>query len=276
MQKHISEKRLEEYNDVLVDIFNNLLFKGNLILHKDVLVPMPTESFARTSSGFHRQGNRDVRKVAAGGGSYRLICGYENQQGRDNTMPLRIMGYDFSSYEEQVRLYIAENKKNKQPAFTKRLHDNQKLAPIVTVVLYWGREEWKSPLCLYDMLKFPKGQAGQLLPYVANYPINLIPIAKLKQEDRDRLTSDFRLIAEYAANWEDPKRLREVMQDEVQKIRHPEEFISALAEITGSRNLQSVKTLLLKKEEREDVKSSRGVPIFCCLSFRIWAPCLMI
>lgn len=95
MDKDITKKRLEEYNDVFTDIFNNVVFEGNKVLEEDKLTSMPTESFIRKVGGKLRQGNRDVRKADTRHQHYRLICGLENQEGCDNTMPERTMGYDY-------------------------------------------------------------------------------------------------------------------------------------------------------------------------------------
>ena len=81
-----------------------------------------------------------------------------------------------------------------QPAFAKRLHYGQKLAPVITIVLYFGSEEWKKP-------------------FVANYPINLIQIAHLPKEVRSRLKSDFRLLAEYAACKNSPVFILDNLED---------------------------------------------------------------
>ena len=48
---------------------------------------------------------------------YRLICGIENQQATDNTMPVRSMGYDYASYEEQIRQLQAQNRADNNPAY---------------------------------------------------------------------------------------------------------------------------------------------------------------
>lgn len=100
MEKDITKKRLEDYNDVFADIFNALLFEGEEVLSEEYLVPLPTEAFSRRTDGLSRQGNRDVRKADKRYGHYCLICGAENQESIENTMPQRIMGYDFASYEE--------------------------------------------------------------------------------------------------------------------------------------------------------------------------------
>lgn len=111
MQKDITKKRLEDFNDVFADVFNALLFEGEEVLSEEFLEPLPTEAFTRKQDGGLRQGNRDVCKADKRNGFYRLICGQENQEGIDNTMPQRIMGYDSASYEGQVRQLISENTK---------------------------------------------------------------------------------------------------------------------------------------------------------------------
>lgn len=255
MQKDIVTKKLEEYNDVFADIFNNLVFGGEKVLDPDHLVPLPTESFTRNQDGSIRQGNRDIRKADRRKGRYRLILSDENQQGIDNTMPQRVMGYEYASYEEQIRQLMDGNKKNQNPAYTRRIHDNQKLAPVVTAVLYWGTEEWKTPLTLHDMLEFPTGMEAAVRPYVADYPMNLISLKKLPEEVRSRLTSDFRLIAEYMAHRKEPEKLRELVNDRLHKIQHPEEFLDTLGEIIGDGRFKEVKermSELVKRAEEND------------------------
>lgn len=44
-------------------------------------------------------------------------------------------------------------------------------------------EEWKRPKDLHDMMMFPEGKEEQVRPYVANYPMNLIQVAKLTEEE---------------------------------------------------------------------------------------------
>ncbi len=103
MQKDISEKQLESLNDVFADIFNNLLFHGRKILLEDNLVSLPTEAFTKNVDGSLRQGFRDIRKADKNLGIFRIIYQVENQEAVNNTMPERVMGYEYASYEEQSR-----------------------------------------------------------------------------------------------------------------------------------------------------------------------------
>lgn len=82
MEKDISQKKLEYFNDVFADIFNALLFEGERVLQEAFLVPLPTESFFRKTDGRLCQGNRNIRKADKRNSRYRLICGDENQESR--------------------------------------------------------------------------------------------------------------------------------------------------------------------------------------------------
>ena len=155
MKQDIASKLLEEYPEVFADIINVVLFDGEEIIKPENLTQIPTEAFSRGVDGDLRQGNRDVLMADVRNGRYCLICGEENQKDRDNTMPQRVMGYDFAVYEKQIRDYRKENDKAGNPAITKRIHDEQRLAPVITVILYWGDEEWTRPRDLYDVLYFP-------------------------------------------------------------------------------------------------------------------------
>lgn len=275
MGKDIPEKRLEDWDDVFTDIFDNLLFGGEKVLEGKELIPMPTESYMRKTDGTQREGARDVHKAIPGvksgivdiqkadrhGSRYRLICGLENQTGVDNTMPERVMMYDCADYEEQIRKIMDRNRKKKNEAVTKRIHSDQKLAPVITLVLYYGKDEWVTPKSLHDMLEFPEGMEDSIKPYVADYPINLIQVARLTEEERGKLNSDFRLIAEYIARGNDKEKLNRFFRENRQVIRHEEEFIDVMNALTGKQSgREMLKTI--KEKKREETGGIRVIDLF--------------
>lgn len=252
MKKDIAEKRLEGCNDVFADIFDNLLFEGQPVLLENQLTPLPTEAFVRDMGGALRQGNRDIRKADCRGGRYYLICGIENQTVRDNTMPERTMGYDYAAYEEQIKELAEKNREAGNPARLKRIHDHQRLAPVITAVLYYGQERWERPLCLHDMLEFPAEYEDTLKQYTANYPINLIQVAHLSKEARERLTSDFRLIADYLSCRNDRQEWDAFMSSPV-CIHHPEEFLDTMSAITNDTRYKRIKEKLMENNENGEM-----------------------
>lgn len=103
MKKDIAQKRLEEYNDIFAEIFNEIVAGGQLIVDEHRLTALPTEAVVPGGDGQLHEGRRDVCKADQEGNCYRLILALENQAGCDNTMPQRQMGYDFAAYEDQIR-----------------------------------------------------------------------------------------------------------------------------------------------------------------------------
>ncbi len=98
------------------------------------------------------------------------------------------------------------------------------------------------------MLQFPEGLEEKLKPYVADYPMNLIQVARLTEEERSRLTSDFRIVAEYLACKEDEEKWREFLKWE-KEILHIEELLDVLAEISKDKHYLELRNMI-RKEKR--------------------------
>ena len=62
MSKDITKKKLEDYDDVVSDVVNNLLFDGKKVLDENNLEKLPTEEFTKVGDR-QRQGNHDVKKA---------------------------------------------------------------------------------------------------------------------------------------------------------------------------------------------------------------------
>lgn len=81
--------------------------------------------------------------------------------------------------------------------------------------------------------------------------MNLIQMARLPEEVREKLTSDFRIIADYAACKNKPEKLKKLIEDEHQVIRHPEEFLDALSAVAGDRRYEKIKAQIWERKEIE-------------------------
>ena len=248
MGKDVVEKRLEEYDDVFVDIFNNLVLMGQQVLKEKDLIPRSAMVYIRRPDGTLRGGMRDIWKENLSQGRFRLVCGIENQSDIDNTMPERVMGYEFADYETQIKKLMDDNKIAGRHAGARRIFKEQKLKPVITCVLYYGKQEWKQPKRLHEILQFPEDLEDILKPYVADYPMNLIQVSRLTEEERRRLTSDFRIVAEYLACRGDIKRWA-CFVDDTKEIRHVEELLDLLWEISGDERFQ----ILYEKVKKQEV-----------------------
>lgn len=109
------------------------------------------------------------------------LLGIENQATIDADMPLRIIGYDGAEYRGQLFTIKTEDgsiRRNKNPRY-----------PVVSIVVYFGKQEWKRPLRLLEAVDVPK----RLENIVNDYKIRVVDLRRLSRETVDRFQSDFGL-----------------------------------------------------------------------------------
>lgn len=213
--KDITEKNLEELDDVFADIINVLLFKGERLVQEDELEADTTKSMFKTDGKIHEQ-ERDVSKFWKNGEIRISILGIENQTKQDSDMPLRVISYDGASYKQQLL-----NEKQK------------KRYPVTTIVLYFGTDKkWNTSKSLYDCFEIPE----KLKPFVNNYKINVFNIAWLSEKTIEMFKSDFKLIAQYFRT----KRLNKKYTGSKEKLQHANETLKMFSALTGDDTFEKV------------------------------------
>ena len=221
-QKDITQKNFEAYNDVFSDIVNGTLFDGREVIKPEALVDAMAKSQYKADDNVIHEQERDIAKYWIDENCYiRLaLLGVENQLAIDMDMPLRVIGYDGSSYRDEMNqdeIVIDERTGKKH----KIRHERY---PVVTIVLYFGKTPWKKPLSLYDVLKI----SDNLKPFVNDYKINLIDVPRLTGEQVEKFTSDFQIIADYFVQLNESN-------DYVPKektIKHADSFLKLMSVLT--------------------------------------------
>ena len=203
-EKDITEKTLEDYDDVFADIVNVLLFDGRRIIRPEELRSRTLRS-AYKADGRLREIERDVMKEWVRN-HIRIAClGLENQTRPDPYMTLRTMGYDGQEYANQL----------------KDLQPGRKPAPVITLVLYFGyREHWNAPKTLIEALDVPM----EFRPYVTDAKFNLFEIAWLTREQVELFQSDFRVVADYFVQMRENRDYR----PSEKKLAHIQEVLQLL------------------------------------------------
>ncbi len=223
-EKDMTQKMLLEYPDVFADIFNALVFEGSSVLEPDKLVQVPSENISIPDGVRAKQLFRDVLMEHRENGSRYLILAVENQSAVDYTMPLRGMGMDYATYEQQLRK-----------------EGTHELVPVITLVLYYGTERWTGPRCLYDMLKLPdKDKYPGVERYVHDYGMNLVELRALSEAEYCSLRSDFKYLAGYLCHGTQPALLRQEYEQKLVGMRHMEETTRALAALSKDNRFLEV------------------------------------
>lgn len=221
-KKDITEKTLEDYNDVFADIVNGLLFGGEQVVQEDELLPVPTKSQYKADDDEIHEQERDVSKLWKDVTFTVALIGIENQTEQDSDMIFRVLGYDGASYRSQI---YAGNERY----------------PVITLVLYFGYESRWNQRTLYDRLDVP----DELKEYVSDYRMNVFEIAYLEDEVIERFSSDFGIVARCFSQL----RKNGKYEPTVEEIKHVDEVLKLMKVLTGDdrfRDTQNTERLSRK------------------------------
>ena len=170
-------------NEQFADFFNAVLFDGKYVIKADELVDMDTEE---SSILEHREyaesigASRDNVKIRKKSTIYNIelvILGMEGQEHIHYAMPMRVMGYDYGTYKKQYDDNAAKYKGSKgmsSDEYMSKMKKTDKFIPVLTVVIYYGENQWDGAISLHGMLNIPK----EMQPYVNDYKMHLIEARK--------------------------------------------------------------------------------------------------
>ena len=152
MTKDLTEKNLVEAPEVFADISNVNLYDGEQVIQPEDLELLPQEMHYKDSEGKPVKVMADVRMRWRKNGTIIALIQMENQSEINNIMPVRDLGYIFNNYNEQIKEHKRENERNSRHFYGRELADGDRLQPVITFVIYYGKEEWTRPLSILDML----------------------------------------------------------------------------------------------------------------------------
>ena len=215
-QTDITEKILEDYNDVFADIINGLIFNGEQRILPESLENTQVHSQYKAEDGKVHELERDVAKYWKDKKVELAICGIENQSSVEKNMPFRIIGYDGASYRSQL------------------LEKRKEILPVMTIVLYFGtNRHWYGKKNIKGLMKIPE----ELNDYINDYEMKVFEIAWLTEAEIDRFHSDFKIVANFFVQ---KRKNKNYSPDDPTEIRHVDEVLKLLQVMTGDERYQMI------------------------------------
>lgn len=112
------------------------------------------------------------------------IIGIENQTDIYYAMPVRNLVYDSIRYLSEVHTIGKQNEKTgklkncKLPgAYTSKFLKEDKLTPVITIVVYWGADKWTACRSLREL--FPEDTPPEILKYTPDYTMPIVVPAEI-------------------------------------------------------------------------------------------------
>ena len=181
MKQDLLAKRYYSDNRRFADLINGIVCNGIPIVKQEDLSEMDTE----TSQGKRR----DLVRKAVFGVNF-AVLGLENQEKLDYRLPLRVLGYEAGEYEHQAAEIYREIRRSGRNSDTELssgeylygFRKSDRLHPVITIILYYGEEEWDGSRDLHGILDF-QDIPEQIRQYVQNYRIHVIDVRRMERTD---------------------------------------------------------------------------------------------
>ena len=241
-EKDNATKNFMEKDENFADAFNFLVFDGKPVIKPENLKPIDSailgfpDGFGKKSSSIKKY--RDVVKYLSvkrdENASYILLA-IENQSKTHYAMPVRNMMYDAIQYEKQIR-DIEESHKTKKSKMTSSEYlsgftKNDRLKPVVTLVINFSNEPWDGPVSLSEMIE--SGNKAYL-KFIPDYRINLIDPFSIAPNDFKKFSSHLKEILLYLKCSRNKEDLKQLLQTEKVYEHTPNEVVGLINILTGS------------------------------------------
>ena len=204
------------------DIFNGSLFNGEEVIDPKKLREMDTTSialpFGQDGAAIPKQKERDLLKMVlkTDGKAAYCILGVENQGKIHGAMAVRNMLYDALTLAEQVKATAKSHRQagdtgKDEGEFLSGFHSEDRLLPVITIVIHWGTEVWNAPLCLRDM--YQEDTDPRLLRYAADYKVNLVSPVLMSDAGLDTFKSDLKEVLKFIKHSADKVELKKLLDE---------------------------------------------------------------
>lgn len=244
--------------DIFADVFNQFLYHGEQVIRPGDLTEMDTTEIAVPygidNISVPEQRYRDVTKfltaMTDGKAAY-CILAVENEDKINYAIPVKDGLYDFMQLAKQVSEVAHSHKeswqKGRKPSGDEYLSGfwkDDKLYPVITVVVYYGADQWDGPLSLKEMYV---DCDERILKYAADYHVNLIAPSQLSDEEINEFQTNFREVMMYMKYSKDKEKLKEVIQGDGRFQDLERQAADVISAVTGAKIKYS------RKEDKVDM-----------------------
>lgn len=249
-EKDVSTKVFFKDNRRFADIMNAGLFHGKKIVQDRYLEDNIEAGGALKGKSRKKKAVYNVRDLVKKSmfGTNLVLLGIENQSELHYAMPVRIMGYDYLSYEEQLReiARIHEREKDLTGAeYLSRFSKEDRIHMTFTLILYYGEKPWDGPTKLSDMIDWTD-IPEELRKLAADYPIYVLDVRRFNGVEN--LETDVRLVFGFLQRQDNPEQLRKYIQaNQAGFSDMQEDAYDMLSTLSKSKELDNV----MKEKEEE-------------------------
>ena len=203
----IATKQYMSHRDIIADAFNFYIYDGRQVIKPEELQKIDTAEIALPYGNDADMAVQKLRdnlmlwSMAKDDEAVYVVLGIENQDKIHYAIAVKNMLYDALQYAKQVeeakRSYRDRSKKKQiklnSEEFLSGLKKEDKLMPVITLVVYFGDKDWDGAKSIHEMLSVDN---VELLSYVPDYKI-------ISEENFDKFKTDLGAVMQFIKHQSD-------------------------------------------------------------------------
>ena len=141
------------------------------------------------------------------------LIALESQSDIHYAMPIRVMNVEGANYHQQWRRRANFHRQQKDldgAEFLSGFSKEDKIIPMITIVLYWGKQPWDAPRSIKEMMDLQE-YPDVLQQMIVDYPIHLLEVRKYL--DLSEFHTDIRYVFGFLQKEEDKKALKRYLEE---------------------------------------------------------------
>lgn len=248
-KEDVYESDYLENPEIFADLINGVLYQGKQVVSPRDLSEQDGE-LRSILKGSVKKTIRD--KVRLWNGTLLAVLSVENQTKIDYGMVIRAMLAEGMAYDRQRKKANEKLKAGKDALtsdeFISGMGKEDKFIPVITVVVYYGKEKpWDGARTLYELLDM-QGKEEQIIPYISNYRLNLFDFHE--HDNFEQFHTELQSFFEFLRYSGEKELLREkfnLHKEEYERLSGQAKVL--LAELTNIREIPGVEEKAFERGE---------------------------
>ena len=259
------DRKMKEYfshRRRYADLWNGSVFEGRQLVRGEELEGDATVA-TYSGQGESAESIPDVVMKQVLGKHTLAVWILQDQTIIDYSMPVRVMLDEAMRYHGQVKDIRRKNRGTEAPdpgEYLYHFRAEDRLVPVATLVVYWGRKPWDGPRTLHGMMDFSMASRGQgsrygeleerLRELVPDYPVHILDLSAV--EDYSSFRTELRLLFELYACRDSREKLQNYLDSHKECSRVDWETCQMLGVMMNIRELERIRNNNDNNKEAEE------------------------
>ncbi len=242
------------------DLINGAVFCGEEIVCPDTLTEAnAVQSMFRNGQALER--TNDLVMKQDRDGKLFAVWIVANQEHIDYSMPARVMLQEALEYDRQLKKIKRETPGQAlrdDAEFLCGIRREERLRPVVTLIVYWGSEAWQGAESMHDLIDFGEDVelADRLRALVPVYPLHILRLSE--QKDYECFRTELGMLFSLYARRNDRSGFKEYLDTHKACRNMDDETCQTLGMMTGSAGLLNL-ARRSKDKEKEEINVCRAI-----------------